>query len=131
MGSLLCLERKFGGGITWTGDATGVWLEVDRPTQFSQSFFNVGERVCERSATVRAGSSLGEDALSLQLEGLYLPFAVSFCCSQIGCGLSRPCGQGLLLFHGLALRSLRHRYILLRRFGRRYFATELPAPTSL
>ncbi len=51
---------------------------MDGPAEFGELFFNVGERVGESGAAVRAGGAFGEDAFALQFERLAMTFLSGF-----------------------------------------------------
>ena len=73
-------------------------LEVDRPAQLCELFFDIGERVLKCGAPVGAGSPLGENPLALEFQRLPLPFPFGLFgmrgSSRLGSG-----GLCLLLFY--------------------------------
>jgi hypothetical protein len=85
---------------------------VDGPSQLGEFFFDVRKCDGESGTSMRTRRALGENALALQLQRLSLTFAFSGLGVVVfSCGFWSRCLR-LLFFHGFALPSSRHTFIL-------------------
>ena len=92
---------------------------MESPAQFRQLFFDVGKRQLQGGTSMRAGSSLRQDAFALHFEGLLAALLLRILELAMLDDRLRSGSLCLLLLNGLTFPSTRHDPILRRSFASR------------